>query len=141
LERLAQKFEENVGVVCPILSQVTSQPVVLDRCFHALSDATRREIVDRLASGPASVSDLAKPLSMSLPSVLQHIQVLEAGGLVRSAKVGRVRTCSLNSEGLDLVEGWISGRRSLWNRRLDELDRYLSEGGPQGPGRSGTESR
>jgi DNA-binding transcriptional ArsR family regulator len=97
--------------------------------------------VDRLASGPASVSDLAKPLSMSLPSVLQHIQVLEAGGLVRSAKVGRVRTCSLNSEGLDLVERWISGRRSLWNRRLDELDRYLSEGGPQGPGRSGTESR
>ena len=120
---------------------MTSQQLVLDRCFQALSDATRREIVDRLARGPASVSELARPLSMSLPSVLQHIQVLEEGGLVRSAKVGRVRTCSLNSEGLDRVEQWISGRRSLWNRRLDRLDHYLSGGEPSPGDRDGEESR
>jgi DNA-binding transcriptional ArsR family regulator len=120
---------------------MTSQSAVLDRCFQALSDTTRREIVDRLAQGPASVSELAKPLSMSLPSVLQHIQVLEEGGLVRSAKVGRVRTCSLNSEGLDLVEQWISGRRSLWNRRLDRLDHYLSGGEPPEAERPGREGR
>jgi DNA-binding transcriptional ArsR family regulator len=93
--------------------------------FHALSDPTRRRIVERLGEGPASVSQLAAPLPISLPAVVQHVQVLEASGLITSAKVGRVRTCRLVVKRLDTVQDWIDARRSSWERRLDRLGDYL----------------
>jgi DNA-binding transcriptional ArsR family regulator len=100
----------------------------LDVVFHALADPSRRSIVERLSLGSATVSDLAAPLPMSMPAVLQHLQVLEDSGLVRSQKVGRVRTCSIEVKALQPVERWIAGRRSTWERRLDRLDAYLADG-------------
>lgn len=97
----------------------------LDRTFHALADPTRRAMVQRLARGPASVSELAKPLSISLPAVMQHLQVLEASGIVRSAKIGRVRTCSVEPKMLSIAERWIAERRESWERKLDRLGDYL----------------
>jgi len=97
------------------------------RVFNALGDPTRRAIVERVSEGPVSISSLAKPLKMTLAAVVQHIQVLEAGGLVHTKKVGRVRTCSLHSKGLDLASGWIGARRSLWESRLDRLGAMLDE--------------
>src|SRR5919109_3187807 len=102
------------------------QPV--DRVFHALADPNRRVIVERLSRGPASVSELARPLPMSLPAVVQHLHVLEASGLVRSDKIGRVRTCRIEPAALRPVEEWISARRTSWERRLDRLGEYLAEG-------------
>jgi DNA-binding transcriptional ArsR family regulator len=99
----------------------------LDRVFQALADATRRDMVQRLVRGPATVSELAKPLAMSLPAVLQHLQVLEASGLVRSAKAGRVRTCQIEPDGLRLAENWITRQRTAWERDLDRLGDYLAE--------------
>src|ERR671914_2112696 len=99
----------------------------IDRLFHALADPSRRVIVERLSRGPATVSELARPLPMSLPAVVQHIQVLETSGLVRSEKVGRVRTCEIDPAALRPVEQWISARRSNWERRLDRLGDYLAE--------------
>jgi len=84
-------------------------------------------MVERLSRGPASVSALAQPLAMSLPAVIQHLQVLEASGLVRSEKVGRVRTCRIEPTALRTVERWIAGRRASWDRRLDRLGDYLAE--------------
>jgi DNA-binding transcriptional ArsR family regulator len=98
----------------------------LDRMFHALADPTRRVMVERLARGPASVSELAKPLTMSLPAVVQHLQVLEASGLVRSEKMGRVRTCRIEPKGLRAAEQWIAERRTIWEHRLDRLGEYLA---------------
>ena len=100
----------------------------LDLIFHALADPSRRLIVERLSRGPASVTELAQPLPMSLPAVVQHLQVLEGSGLVRSEKVGRVRTCSIEPVALRPVERWISARRTSWERRLDRLGEYLAEG-------------
>lgn len=97
----------------------------LDRTFHALSDPTRRAMVQRLARGPASVSDLARPLEISLPAVMQHLQVLEASGIVRSEKVGRVRTCRVEPKMLGIAERWIAERRESWERKLDRLADYL----------------
>ncbi|HVH76391.1 MAG TPA: metalloregulator ArsR/SmtB family transcription factor [Stellaceae bacterium] len=97
----------------------------LDRLFHALSDPARRAIVERLARGPAPVSELARPLPMSLPAAMQHLAVLEAAGLVRSRKVGRVRTCAIEPRALGRAERWIDARRSEWERRLDRLGEYL----------------
>lgn len=99
----------------------------LDRVFHALSDPSRRSIVERLARGSTSVSELAEPLPMSLPAVLQHLQVLEESGLVRSQKVGRVRTCSIEPAALRPIERWIEQRRAGWDRRLDRLGVYLAD--------------
>src|SRR5262245_51175930 len=101
-------------------------PEALDRMFHALADTTRRTMVMRLSRGPATVKDLAAPLAMSLPSVMQHLQVLEASGLVRSQKVGRVRTCELQPEALGLAERWLNDRRTMWERRLDRLGDFLA---------------
>ena len=98
----------------------------LDLAFQALADPTRRAIVERLARGPASVSELARPLKMSLPAVMQHLAVLEASGLERSEKAGRVRTCRVDSEALGRAERWINDRRSEWERRLDRLGDYLA---------------
>lgn len=114
-----------------MLNQVQS----LDLLFQALADPSRRTIVDRLSRGPASVSALAEPLAMSLPAVLQHLQVLEASGLVRSEKVGRVRTCRLEPAALRSAEHWISERRTLWERRLDRLGEFLARH-PEPPDRS-----
>ena len=99
----------------------------VDGVFHALADPSRRLIVERLSRGPASVSDLARPLPMSLPAVVQHLQVLEGSGLVRSEKVGRVRTCRIDPVALRPVERWISARRASWETRLDRLGEYLAE--------------
>jgi DNA-binding transcriptional ArsR family regulator len=99
----------------------------LDLVFHALADPTRRAMVDRLSRGPASVTALADPLAMSLPAVLQHLHVLEASGLVRSEKVGRVRTCQVEPLALGAAERWISERRGIWEQRLDRLGTYLAE--------------
>jgi DNA-binding transcriptional ArsR family regulator len=93
----------------------------VDPVFHALADPTRRVIVERLSRGPASVSELARPLTISLPAVVQHLAVLEASGLVRSKKVGRVRTCHIEPVALRTAEDWIADRRATWERRLDRL--------------------
>ncbi|MFI0485240.1 ArsR/SmtB family transcription factor [Actinomadura sp. 9N215] len=105
---------------------------VPDRVFHAVADPTRRAIVERLTLGPASVSELARPLPMSLPAVVQHLQVLEAAGLVRSEKAGRVRTCRLDPAGLRTAEDWLRRQRTAWENRLDRLGDVLAEG-PTGP--------
>ena len=99
----------------------------LDRVFQALADPSRRTIVERLSRGPASVSELAGPLEMSLPAVLQHLQLLEASGLVESEKTGRVRTCRINRKALRAAEQWIARRRAAWERKLDRLGDYLAE--------------
>ena len=104
-----------------------NQSATLDRLFQALADPSRRIMVERLSRGPASVSELARPLSMSLPAVVQHLQVLEASGLVRSEKVGRVRTCRIEPTALRTAEQWIAERRTGWERRLDRLGDYLAE--------------
>lgn len=104
-----------------MLNQMTS----LDRVFQALSDPSRRSIVEHLSNGPASVSELARPLSMSLAGVMQHIQVLESSGLVRSEKRGRTRTCHIEPKALRSAESWITERQRTWERRLDRLGDYL----------------
>jgi DNA-binding transcriptional ArsR family regulator len=106
---------------------VLNQSADADVVFHALSDPTRRRLVERLGQGAATVSELAAPLPMSLPAVVQHLQVLEASGLVESQKVGRVRTCRLVVKRLDTVQDWIDERRRTWERRLDRLGDYLAE--------------
>jgi DNA-binding transcriptional ArsR family regulator len=104
-----------------------NQVADLDRVFQALADPGRRLMVERLSLGPASVSELASPLDISLAAVVQHVQVLEASGLVRSQKIGRTRTCRINPAALQSAENWIAERRSLWERRLDRLGDFLSD--------------
>jgi DNA-binding transcriptional ArsR family regulator len=110
-----------------ILKQMLNSQPQLDLVFQALSDPTRRAIVERLGRGPASVSQLAQPFVMSLPAVLQHVAVLEASGLVRSEKVGRVRTCQIDSRALSVAGRWIQELRTTWARRLDRLGAVLAE--------------
>jgi len=108
----------------------------LDRLFYSLADPARRAIVERLSRGPASVGELARPLPMSLPSVMQHIGILEAEGLVRSQKIGRVRMCTFEPQRLQGAEQWINARRTEWEHRLDRLAEYLktieTQGDPDG---------
>jgi DNA-binding transcriptional ArsR family regulator len=99
----------------------------IGRVFHALSDPTRRAIVEKLCEGPISVSQLAQPLAITLAAVVQHLQVLEESGLVQTEKVGRVRTCRIEPAGLSVVEQWIADRRSIWERRLDRLGDLLAD--------------
>jgi DNA-binding transcriptional ArsR family regulator len=99
----------------------------IDLLFQALADPSRRAMVDRLTRGRASVSELARPLAMSLPAVIQHLQLLEASGLVRTEKVGRVRTCSIEPNTLRTAEAWVAQRRTTWERRLDRLGKFLAE--------------
>lgn len=102
------------------------QSASLDDTFRALADPARRAMIDRLCQGPASVSELARPLAMSLPAAVQHLHVLEASGLVRSQKVGRVRTCRIAPAPLDAAQTWIAERRAAWKNRLDRLDDFLA---------------
>lgn len=104
-----------------------NQSAPLDRMFQALADPARRAMVERLTRGPATVSDLAQPFDMTLPAVMQHLQVLEASGLVRTEKAGRVRTCRVEPKALRTIEQWVTGRRAIWERRFDRLGRYLAE--------------
>ncbi len=104
-----------------------SHRVQVDRVFHALGDPTRRAMIEKLSEGPVSASRLAKPLDITLAAVVQHLQVLEKSGLVRTEKVGRIRTCRIEPGGLNLAEQWIRDRRALWERRFDRLGKLLSE--------------
>lgn len=106
----------------------------LDLVFQALSDPTRRAIVDRLTRGPASVSTLAQPLTMSMPAVLAHLRVLQDSGLVRSSKTGRVRTCEIQPTALRTAEQWITDRRTGWERSLDRLGQFLDDTAEPLPG-------
>jgi len=106
---------------------MAKQQPALDHVFHALADPTRRAMVERLIRGPASVSELARPHRMALPTVVQHVKVLERSGLVRSEKVGRVRTCRIEPKPLLTAEAWIAGQREIWEGRLDRLEAYLHD--------------
>ena len=103
------------------------QTATLDRVFHALGDPTRRSMVERLSEGPLTVSRLAEPLPITLAAVVQHLQILEQSGLIRTEKVGRVRTCQVEPAGLSVAERWITARRSHWERQLDRLGELLAE--------------
>jgi DNA-binding transcriptional ArsR family regulator len=109
-----------------------NQSSALDTVFQALADPTRRAMLEQLSRSPASVSDLARPLAMSFPAVMQHLAILEASGLVISKKTGRVRTCQIEPRMLDLTEQWINARRVSWERRLDRLGLYLEDLKKQG---------
>ena len=111
-----------------------NESIELDRLFHALADPARRAMLERLSRGPAPVSELARPLPMSLPAAMQHLGVLEAAGLVRSEKVGRVRTCAIELPVLSQAEQWINARRSEWEHRLDRLGEYLKTLESEGDG-------
>jgi DNA-binding transcriptional ArsR family regulator len=106
-----------------VMSAPAAEP--MDQVFRALSDHTRRHVLERLSRGPASVSDLAAPFDMALPSFVQHLTVLERCGLVRSEKKGRVRTYQIVPTQMKQAEDWLGQQRALWERRLDQLDAYL----------------
>jgi DNA-binding transcriptional ArsR family regulator len=98
----------------------------LDQIFQALSDPTRRAVLGRLGAGPASVGELARPFGMALPSFMKHIRVLEEGGLIRTRKIGRVRTCALDSAALAPAETWLARQRALWEARTDRLEQFVT---------------
>lgn len=108
------------------MSMRTHDAARLNEIFHALSDATRRQMIERLSEGPASVSELAQPLDMALPSVVKHLAVLEAGGLVSSVKAGRVRTYRILPPAIAAVESWLALRKARWNAQFDRLDAHLA---------------
>jgi DNA-binding transcriptional ArsR family regulator len=120
---------------------VLNQVEDIDRLLSALADPTRRWIVERLGSGPASVTTLAAPLPMSLPAVVQHLQVLERSGLVVSEKHGRVRTCRLDPERLGTIDDWLNARRATWERRLDRLGEVLTANDPKPDQEEGTDTK
>jgi DNA-binding transcriptional ArsR family regulator len=111
--------------VATTLRDVLAQQVELDQVFQALADPTRRKVVERLVTGAASTSELARPFDMALPSFTQHLGVLERSGLVSSTKSGRVRTYRLAPAALALADGWLADQRRLWEQRLDQLDNFL----------------
>jgi DNA-binding transcriptional ArsR family regulator len=117
-----------------VLGVPTAESEQLDHAFHALADSSRRAIVARLTRGAASVSELAAPLEVSLPTVLGHLDVLQRSGLVRSEKVGRIRTCRLEPGPIRTVEQWIAEHREVWERRLDLLGEVLNEAFPNTKG-------
>jgi DNA-binding transcriptional ArsR family regulator len=106
------------------------QDRMLDAMFQALADPSRRSMIERLSRGPASVTELAKPLAMSMPAVMQHLTVLETSGIVSTSKVGRVRSCQLAPTALSTAEQWINARRREWEQRFDRLDALLAAGAP-----------
>jgi DNA-binding transcriptional ArsR family regulator len=108
-----------------ILSDMAKHDPDLSLLFHALSDPTRRAMLSRLASGPAAVTELAGPSGLRLPTILRHLSVLEAAGLIVTAKDGRVRSCALQPLALDPIRGWLDEQRAIWDARLDRLDDYV----------------
>lgn len=104
-----------------------NQVVEIDRVFQALADPNRRLMLDRLSQGPATVSQLAQPLPMTLAAVVQHLQVLESSGVIHTKKVGRVRTCRIEPAALQTVEQWIADRRAMWEGNFDRLGEYLEK--------------
>ena len=108
-------------------NQYAARSGTLDQVFFALADPTRRTVLERLGTGPSTMGDLAAPFDMALPSFMQHLHVLEESKLVRSRKEGRVRTYELTPQPLEAMGGWLEQQRSLWNRRLDQLDHYLKQ--------------
>lgn len=107
------------------------QPEPLDLAFQALSDPARRAMVEQLSLGSATVSQLAEPLPMTLSAVVQHLKILEASGLVKSSKTGRVRTCTLQVQAMTQVERWIAERRRYWEQQYDQLEAYLARTAPE----------
>lgn len=103
------------------------QSAAADKVFHALSNPTRRKVLERLSAGPATVSELAAPFNMQLPSFVQHLSVLEESRLVRSAKRGRVRTYRIAPERFKIAEDWLNARRQAWEARLDRFDQYVKQ--------------
>lgn len=110
---------------------IARQMANLDAIFHGLADPTRRAVITRLAGGPAAVSELAAPHDMALPSFLQHLKVLEQAGLVKSRKLGRVRTCSLEMQAMTEIEQWIDERKRFWAQQYDQLAAYLASTAPE----------
>ena len=110
----------------PILSQMAKYVVSLDAVFGALSDPTRRHVIGELGRGPASVGDLSRSSTMTLPSFMKHIRVLESSGLIRTTKAGRVRTCTLDRERLAVVDGWLAAQRASWERHTDRLEQFVT---------------
>lgn len=110
-----------------MLSHVAKYSADLDALFVALGDPTRRAVIRRLGSGPASVGELAKPFPIALPSFVKHVHALEASGLIRTTKSGRVRTCTLNREQLSLVDDWLAEQRSIWETRTDRLEQLITD--------------
>ena len=98
----------------------------LDDIFQALADPTRRAVLARLGNGPASISDLAKPFDMALPSFMKHIRLLEDSGCIQTRKEGRVRTCGIDRKSFAAAEGWLSAQRSLWDSRTDRLEQFVT---------------
>ena len=117
-----------------IVRHMLNQTIDLDRLFHALADPARRAMIERLSRGPAPVTELARPLPMSLPAAMQHLGVLETAGLVRSEKIGRVRTCAIEPRAFGHIERWLNARRTEWEKRLDRLDEYLKTIESEGEG-------
>lgn len=105
---------------------MTNQSQGLDRLFHALADSTRRAIVMRLSEGPASVTELSKPFEMAMPTLLQHLRVLEDCGLIGTEKVGRVRTCEIKQQAFDVTQTWLQKQRGIWESRLDRFEAYAA---------------
>lgn len=109
-----------------ILSLMEQYPDPLNGIFQALADPTRRSVLGRLGKGPASISDLAKPFDMALPSFMKHIHFLEDSGLIRTRKQGRVRTCAIEKKQFAAVEKWLSAQRALWEGRTDRLEQFVA---------------
>ena len=101
--------------------------IKIDQVFHALGDPTRRAILEKLSEAPTSVTNLAAPLNVTPTAVIQHLQILEQSGLVHTEKLGRIRTCRLQTTGIDVAQKWLSARRTIWDRRLDKLATLLAE--------------
>jgi DNA-binding transcriptional ArsR family regulator len=114
------------------MAQYSSQ---LDGVFQALADPTRRAVLGRLGTGPASVGELAAPFSMALPSFMKHIRYLENTGWIRTRKTGRVRTCTLERKSFDVIETWLGEQRSIWEGRTDRLERFVTTTQDKGPSR------
>jgi DNA-binding transcriptional ArsR family regulator len=101
--------------------------IKIDQVFHALGDPTRRAILEKLSEAPTSVTNLAAPLNVTPTAVIQHLQILEQSGLVHTEKLGRIRTCRLQTTGIEVAQRWLSARRTIWDRRLDKLATLLAE--------------
>ena len=110
-----------------ILSLMAQYPTPLDGIFQALADPTRRAVIGRLGRGPASVGELAAPFDMALPSFMKHIHMLEANGLIRTSKMGRVRTCEVNRPQLAAIDNWLNEQRTIWEGRTDRLEQFVTQ--------------